>query len=156
MTVIYSLLLQGGKFIVTQPMAHSLCFPLYIHNLVLCRLVFHDCIPYVGGGGGCDGCLNMDENLDGNMGLQHTLATLEKLYLEADFPKHDKVPALKASPKDLGISRADLWAFAGIAALDKAQRYTKDVCTNIKKKTSTRTCRWWDEPGRHSETIVIY
>ena len=32
------------------------------------RLVFHDCIPYKGENyleGGCDGCLNLDENLSG-------------------------------------------------------------------------------------------
>ena len=33
------------------------------------RLVFHDCIPYKGENGavfgGCDGCLNLDENLKG-------------------------------------------------------------------------------------------
>ena len=61
----------------------------------------------------------MDENLEGNMGLQYTIATLEKLYLEPDFlPNHKKAPeALEDSLKDLGISRADLWAFAGLVAL---------------------------------------
>ena len=33
------------------------------------RLVFHDCIPYKGENGavfgGCDGCINLDENLQG-------------------------------------------------------------------------------------------
>merc|ERR1719510_1991405 len=36
------------------------------------RLAFHDCIPYMSGGEGCDGCLNLDENLKGNFGLQHS------------------------------------------------------------------------------------
>ena len=50
------------------------------------RLAFHDCIPYITEEGviegGCDGCLNMDQDLKGNMGLQYTIATLEKLYQE--------------------------------------------------------------------------
>ena len=32
------------------------------------------------------------------------------------------------SPKDLGISRADLWAFAGLLALDEIQQKTKKLC----------------------------
>ena len=53
---------------------------------LLMRLAFHDCIPYITEEGaiegGCDGCLNMDQDLKGNMGLQYTIATLEKLYQE--------------------------------------------------------------------------
>ena len=79
----------------------------------------------------------MDENLEGNMDLQHTIATLEKLYLEPDFPKHKKGPEpLEDSLKDLGISRADLWAFAGLVALDWLQVYTKGVCNNTIPITS--------------------
>ena len=40
---------------------------------------------------------------------------------EPDYPYHKKhAPMLpgKKSPKELGISRADLWAFAGLVALD--------------------------------------
>ena len=44
------------------------------------RLTFHDCLKYEsepqGPGMGCDGCLNFDENLEGNNGLQHTVAIL--------------------------------------------------------------------------------
>ena len=40
------------------------------------RLAFHDCFKYKEGGMGCDGCMNFDENLDGNNGLQHTAAIL--------------------------------------------------------------------------------
>jgi len=116
------------------------------------RLAFHDCIPYITEEGviegGCDGCLNMDQDLKGNMGLQYTIATLEKLYQEPDYPYHKKhAPMLpgKKSPKDLGISRADLWAFAGIVALDRFLTYTRDVCGG-KEKTSTATCRWWERP----------
>ena len=40
------------------------------------RLAFHDCIPYEDGSGGCDGCLNLDENVRDNNGLQPTVAIL--------------------------------------------------------------------------------
>ena len=39
-------------------------------------------------------------------------------------------PNLPASPFELGMSRADLWAFAGILALDEAQRTTRSICDN--------------------------
>ena len=39
-------------------------------------------------------------------------------------------PNLSKSPFELGISRADLWAFAGILALDEAQRTTRSQCDN--------------------------
>ena len=39
-------------------------------------------------------------------------------------------PTLEASPFELGMSRADLWAFAGILALDEAQRTTRSQCEN--------------------------
>ena len=87
-------------------------------------------------GGGCDGCLNMDEDVKDNMGLQHTIAVLEKIYMEADFPT--QVDSLEASPKDLGISRADLWAFAGLASVDTFLTHTRDVCNNDK---AMRFCR---------------
>ena len=40
-------------------------------------------------------------------------------------------PNLQASPFELGMSRADLWAFAGILALDEAQRTTRSQCDNF-------------------------
>ena len=42
------------------------------------RLAFHDCSPYENGGGGCDGCLNLDQNLPDNEndGLQFSVAVL--------------------------------------------------------------------------------
>ena len=64
--------------------------------------------------GGCDGCMNFDENHNDNHGLQHSVAILERLYTDVDYPKwRKKWPNLEASPYDLGMSRADLWAFAG-------------------------------------------
>ena len=84
------------------------------------------------------------------MGLQHTIATLEKMYLENDFPKHKRVPKLKKSPKDMGISRADLWAFAGLVALEHFQSLTKETCLEG-KKTGTSTCKWWELPGADAD-----
>ena len=101
------------------------------------RLAFHDCFLYEDGSGGCDGCLNLDENLDGNDGLQFSVAVLEKLYTDPDFPsskdfkdlkEFPNEPKLEASPQKLGISRADLWAFAGLVALDEVQQRTKKLC----------------------------
>ena len=101
------------------------------------RLAFHDCFLYQNRSGGCDGCLNLDENLDDNDGLQFSVAVLEKLYTDVDFPSSTDLkdlaefpnePKLEASPQKLGISRADLWAFAGLVALDEVQQRTKKLC----------------------------
>ena len=51
------------------------------------RLAFHDCIPYEDGSNGCDGCLNLDEDFEDNAGLQMTVAILEKVFDDKDFPK---------------------------------------------------------------------
>ena len=78
-------------------------------------MAFHDCVPYKGENGaltgGCDGCLNFDDNLSNNNGLQYPVAVLEKLYREKAFPPN--APKLKKSLVRSGVSRADLWAFAG-------------------------------------------
>ena len=107
------------------------------------RLAFHDCVPYEDGTGGCDGCLNFDDNLEENNGLQFTAAVLEKLYTDVEFPRRpfEDEAKLDASPKELGISRADLWAFAGLVALDEIQQKTKAFCELDKLKTDLNyTC----------------
>ena len=57
----------------------------------------------------------------------------EKIYLEKDFPDmtgfYDK--SLPDSPKNLGISRADLWAFTGLVALDEYMMHSKTVCNHL-------------------------
>ena len=40
------------------------------------RLAFHDCQPYIDGTGGCDGCINFEENVLENDVLQHSVAIL--------------------------------------------------------------------------------
>ena len=37
---------------------------------------------------------------------------------------------LRKSPKDLGISRADFWAFTGLVALDEYLAFTKTLCNH--------------------------
>lgn len=93
------------------------------------RLPFHDCMPYVDGTGGCD----FKEYEDTTNMLRPTIAILvdilnivfqEKLYLEAGFPEAATV--LESSPKDLGMSRADLWSFAGLVAFDKVRKHPEN------------------------------
>ena len=70
----------------------------------------------------------------------------EKLFNEKDFPKGPRgvdVPVLSDSPKNLGISRADLWAFGGLVALDRAQERTNTLCSTQKQNL---TCNDWDSP----------
>ena len=96
------------------------------------RMAFHDCIPYANGDGvaeGCDGCLNLNANLKGNFGLQHSAAVLEKIYMEKDYLTSRRDPRLAKSLYESGKSRADLWAFAAIVALDFFQSETQSRCT---------------------------
>ena len=104
------------------------------------RLGFHDCLTYENPDGnvinGCDGCLNPDgmginmfddlgetknsmkgPNVDktNNNGLTYTADILEEIYTNPDFPKG--TDSLPQSMKDSGKSRADLWAFAALVAL---------------------------------------
>ena len=102
------------------------------------RLAFHDAQPYVDGSGGVDGCINFQENVAENDVLQHTVAILEKLYMEKDYPSG--APTLSESPRDLGMSRADLWSFAGILALDEVSRRTRAYCDAFEPEF---TCGDW-------------
>lgn len=66
--------------------------------------------------------------------------TQEQLYLDKDFPSASD---LEDSPKNLGISRADLWAFAGLVALDQVQSQTQEMCLH---NSYNYTCNDWDTP----------
>ena len=102
------------------------------------RLAFHDCVPYTEGAdvNGCDGCLNNkgmetnnkekfktdiglkkgpDVTFTDNNGLLFTADALELIYTDVDFPK--QAPSLEISMKESGKSRADLWAFAALVAV---------------------------------------
>ena len=68
----------------------------------LLRLIFHDCIPYADGSGGCDGCMNWEgvgvrftnpkkweyQNVGktNNNGLEWTVDVLEHVYTNPQFP----------------------------------------------------------------------
>merc|ERR1719210_2086290 len=84
------------------------------------RLIFHDCLKYSDGTGGCDGCLNWEgvgfrhkdatDNFKfpnvgktNNNGLKWTVEVLEAIYTNATFPIN-LAPALSISLKDSGKS----------------------------------------------------
>ena len=112
----------------------------------LIRLAFHDCVRYKDKSGGCDGCLNWKNinyeykdifdhqykyyapqvNEGDNVGMARLVGFLEVLYTTIDFPS--SAPSLKVSLKDSGKSRADLWAFAGMVALEKSIERANWAC----------------------------
>jgi len=70
------------------------------------RLSFHDCV------GGCNGCLNV--NNPDNRGLEDLVQLLDTVYKKNDYHRI--------------ISRADLWALAGILAVDKTIEANNLAC----------------------------
>jgi len=110
------------------------------------RLAFHDCVKYTDGTGGCDGCLNwkgvgadtpnpnVEEdfynfspvNATDNNGLEHLVEALEKIYTNIDWPFQEA--SLSASLQQLGKSRADLWQFAGLVALERSLERANRAC----------------------------
>jgi hypothetical protein len=109
------------------------------------RLAFHDCLKYADGTGGCDGCLNWegvdirfddppllkrydDVHQTSNNGLGDIVRQLEDIYriTWASGP-----PNLGQSLFDSGKSRADLWAFAGIVAVEYGMESNNVACKNI-------------------------
>ena len=61
---------------------------------------------------------------------------------------------LEKPPRDLNISRADLWAFAGLVALDRVQTTSRYLCTKYRHNLTcddwTTSCwapfpKWWAE-----------
>ena len=92
--------------------------------------------------GGCDGCLNWDGmgtrhfNLmkreipdvhkTNNNGLGWTVEVLEAIYTNATFPSF--APKLQSSLKSSGKSRADLWAFATIVAVEYGVEMNNRAC----------------------------
>eukprot|EP00756_Hemistasia_phaeocysticola_P021497 Hpha_TRINITY_DN15778_c1_g7::TRINITY_DN15778_c1_g7_i5::g.40684::m.40684 len=111
---------------------------------VTLRLSFHDCLKYTDNTGGCDGCLNFHRGFVGdltgpwyqlelhmadvseNNGLQGIVKILEEMYVNGKFPA--KTPELAVSLRDSGKSRADWWAFCGIAAVEYAIETNNGVC----------------------------
>merc|ERR1712013_599964 len=66
---------------------------------VIMRLVFHDCIPYLDGTGGCDGCLNWHGMYSESLGIQVPDSVEECLSGDMDACK-DAIDAVEAA---LGI-----------------------------------------------------
>ena len=115
----------------------------------LLRLIFHDCLKYTDGSGGCDGCLNWegmnfrfpsansmkfkylydDIKKGNNNGLEFTVALLEMIYTDKNFPPND-APPLPESLKASGKSRADLWAYAAKVAVEYSVERNNYHCEN--------------------------
>ena len=117
---------------------------------VLMRLAFHDCMRYEDMTGGCDGCLNWagvgaphprvnkgstggpdlynfdPMNATDNNGLQGVAEKLELIYTNIDWPF--KEASLEVSLWQSGKSRADLWALAGLVALERAVERANRAC----------------------------
>ena len=77
------------------------------------RYSFHSCT------GGCDGCINMADSMNG--GLESIYADLDQLYRDT-FP---------FSGKELVLSRADLNALAGIVAVETTIQVNNDICRGV-------------------------
>jgi len=117
-----------------------------ISENVLLRLVFHDCMRYTDGSGGCDGCLNwhgvgnqMPNPNDGddmynfepfdetdNNGLDQIAEKLELIYTTIDWPF--QTPSLEVSLRQSGKSRADLWELAANVALERTLERANRAC----------------------------
>ena len=124
------------------------------------RLGFHDCLKYADGTGGCDGCLNWHnmghrfpptaeqrENTfqfdvvdkSDNNGLRLTVEVLEQIYIDKDFPEK-MGPSMEVSLRDSGKSRADLWAFAAIVAVEYGIETNNMVCNGTFKNNPSAQC----------------
>ena len=119
------------------------------------RLTFHDCLRYVDGTGGCDGCLNWkgvgtriwdstsswkypNVGQTSNNGLGPTVKVLEELYNNPKFPK--KTQNLDQSLRASGKSRADLWALAGILAIEFTIETNNQVCNGTYQNNPDFQC----------------
>ena len=110
------------------------------------RLVFHDCMRYTDGSGGCDGCINWKgvgksgpsphdtndfyktepfEKTDNN-GMDQIAEKLELIYTTVDWPFQNA--SLEVSLRQSGISRADLWELAGLVALERTLERANRAC----------------------------
>ena len=122
------------------------------------RLGFHDCLKYTDGTGGCDGCLNwkgmgtrFDQsiknftydniNFGDNNGLAKFVEVMERLYTRTDWPK-EHAPVLSVSLRDSGKSRADLWAFAAIAAVEYTTETNNMVCDGLHNANPILQCNY--------------
>ena len=113
------------------------------------------------GTGGCDGCLFWEgidsrftdspgkfqyENVNktSNANLENTVAVLEYIYNDANFPL-DLAPPLTVSLRDSGKSRADLWAFATMMAVEFSIESNNLYCSNNWQNNPGHQC--WEKLG---------
>jgi hypothetical protein len=116
------------------------------------RLSFHDCSSYADGTGGCDGCLNW-QNVDvspyhkavndkdssvkkGASGFNNGLGNIVRK-LEEQYTKSLSTE-LPYSLKGTGKSRADLWAYAGIVAVEYTMDINNEVCATARTPSNTK------------------
>jgi hypothetical protein len=136
------------------------------------RLAFHDCVKYADGSGGCDGCLNWDGMRDLNskslslhfdtnehfnmkfegpdavhFGLEDTVVQLEQLYAKTALAiatnRRNKCKRKKVTLKDQRYSRADLWAFAALKAVEFSVETNNKACVGERMRNddpSTTQC----------------
>lgn len=93
------------------------------------RLAFHDCVPKAG----CDGCVNM--GLGENDGLDPAVTALEKIVDEFEN-------------EALNVTRADIWAFAALVAVEDAQTtlvFTDEFKVGRKTCETTNNCNTSDK-----------
>ena len=118
---------------------------------------------YKDGEGGCNGCLDWkgvgyryedgivqyrdDFNMElfdnilesDNNGLEGTVEVLEALYTDRKYPKN-MAPKLEMSLKESGKSRADLWAFAAITAIEYGIESNNAVCNGTFNNNPKKQC----------------
>ena len=61
-----------------------------------------------------------------NNGLEYTVGVLEEIYKNKDFPRD--APSLSVSLRDSGKSRADLWAYATVLAVEYGVETNNRIC----------------------------
>ena len=61
-----------------------------------------------------------------NNGLEYTVQVLEEIYKNKDFPAN--APSLSVSLRDSGKSRADLWAYSTVLAVEYGVETNNRVC----------------------------
>jgi len=112
----------------------------------LMRLVFHDCMRYHDGTGGCDGCINFKGvghvgpsphkeedyyrfpaiNETDNNGMDQIALKLEQIYTTIDWPFRNA--SMTVSLFQSGKSRADLWQLAALVALERTTERANRAC----------------------------
>ena len=145
------------------------------------RLTFHDCVQEEASGDGCNGCLNFEgmgniylEEICGtgktkdcsevaggirpktqlktdNNNLQWVARVLEEVYKNPTFGP-EKLKDFNVSLFESGKSRADLWAYAGLVAVQWGTERNNRYC-NTKGNTKPGLC--WNQINDESPSCLI-